>query len=199
MKQDPKNYRKHSDRNKELINKSLQKLGAGRSVLIDSEDYLIAGNGVMEQAEALGIPTRIVETDGTELVVVKRTDLKLDDPKRKELALADNATSDTSEWDAPFLTEDWGEGDLEDWDVEIPEWSGLDEDELTDEFNLPDGDREPFQQMTFSLADEQAEKIKEAMAEMKKTDEFKYAETFGNENGNGNALYLLVVTSNGQR
>lgn len=120
-KQDPNNYRKHSDRNKELIKKSLAKLGAGRSVLIDSEDYLIAGNGVMEQAEALGIPTRVIETDGTELVVVKRTDLTLNDPKRKELALADNATSDTSKWDVEALVGEWGEDELNEWDVNI-EW-----------------------------------------------------------------------------
>lgn len=64
---------------------------------------------------------------------------------------------------------------------------------LGDEFDLPDGDREPFQQMTFTLADEQASKIKEAVSEIKKMNEFKYCETFGNENGNGNALYLIIM------
>ena len=94
---DKKNYRKHSDKNKRMIRKSLKDCGAGRSVLVDADGYLIAGNGVYEQAQQLNIPTRVVETDGSELVVVKRTDLRTEDAKRKELALADNATSDSVE------------------------------------------------------------------------------------------------------
>ena len=66
-------------------------------------------------------------------------------------------------------------------------------------YSLPEGDREPFQQMTFTLADEQATVIKNAISDMQKTDEFKYAETFGNENSNGNALYLIVAAWAGQR
>jgi DNA modification methylase len=122
IKQDPKNYRKHSDRNKELIKKSLQKLGAGRSIVVDNEDYIVAGNGVHEQAEALGIPIKVIESDGSELIVVKRTDISLNDPRRKELALADNATSDTSEWDSDNLMDEWSETDLNEWDVNI-DWS----------------------------------------------------------------------------
>lgn len=76
---DPKNYRKHSDMNKDLINKSLSECGAGRSILIDSENNIIAGNGIYEQSQKLNIPVKIIESDGTELVVVKRTDLKTDD------------------------------------------------------------------------------------------------------------------------
>ena len=30
------------------------------------------------------------------------------------------------------------------------------------------------------------------LIEIKRTDDFKYVETFGNENSNGNALYLIV-------
>jgi hypothetical protein len=122
IKQDPKNYRKHSDRNKELIKKSLQKLGAGRSIVVDNEDYIVAGNGVHEQAEALGIPIKVIESDGSELIVVKRTDISLDDPRRKELALADNATSDTSEWDSDNLMDEWSETDLDEWDVTLLDW-----------------------------------------------------------------------------
>ena len=43
---DKRNYRKHSKKNKALIKKSLEELGAGRSVVIDREGELIAGNGV---------------------------------------------------------------------------------------------------------------------------------------------------------
>ena len=51
IKLDSKNYRVHTDKNKMIIDKSLKELGAGRSILIDSENEIIAGNGVFEQAE----------------------------------------------------------------------------------------------------------------------------------------------------
>lgn len=70
---------------------------------------------------------------------------------------------------------------------------GFSADDFGEDFNLPDGDKPPFQQMTFTLADEQAEQIKNAIADIKKTDEYKYAETMGNENSNGNALHLIVM------
>jgi len=71
-------------------------------------------------------------------------------------------------------------------------------DDLDDEFSLPTGDKAPFQQMTFTLADEQANMIKQKLDEIKKTDEYKYCETFGNENSNGNALYTLITRLYGQ-
>lgn len=119
---DQRNYRKHSKKNKDLIKKSLEELGAGRSVLLDKENSLIAGNGVFEQARALGIPVRVVETDGSELIAVKRTDLATKDEKRRKLALADNATSDLSEWDFPLIKTDWTKDVLDNWGVELPDF-----------------------------------------------------------------------------
>jgi hypothetical protein len=57
--------------------------------------------------------------------------------------------------------------------------------------DLPDGDREPFQQMTFTLHDEQVESVRRAMSA---------ADALGpyvgspNENGNGNALARVCET-----
>ena len=68
----------------------------------------------------------------------------------------------------------------------------LSPDEFDESFELPDGDKSPFQQMTFTMADEQQTIIKNAIDDIKKTEEYKYVETFGNENSNGNALYLIV-------
>lgn len=116
---DKKNYRKHSEQNKKRIRKSLTECGAGRSVLVDKDGCLIAGNGVYEQAEKIGIKTRVVETDGTELVVVKRTDIGTDDPKRKTLALADNATSDNVEWDVENIAADFDVSVAEDWGINV--------------------------------------------------------------------------------
>ena len=121
IKFDERNYRKHSKKNKAIIKKSLSELGAGRSILLDNEDSLIAGNGVYEQAQALGIPVRVIETDGSELIAVKRTDLATDDEKRRKLALADNVASDLSEFDIPALQADWSEKALDDWGLELPD------------------------------------------------------------------------------
>lgn len=119
IKFDPKNFRIHNDRNKKVIRKSLEDCGAGRSVLMDKDNYLIAGNGVYEQAQELGIPVRIIETDGKELVVVKRKDLALGDNRRKLLALADNHASDTSEFDMDLVIENFSEDVLHDWEFSV--------------------------------------------------------------------------------
>ena len=98
-KQDPRNARIHSEKNKEAIRKSLDTLRAGRSILVDADDVIIGGNATYEGAQALGIPTMEIETDGEVLVVVKRTDLHTDDAERKMLALGDNQISTLAEWE----------------------------------------------------------------------------------------------------
>jgi len=132
IKLDPQNARLHNETNKAQIKKSLEDLGAGRSVVIDNEDYLIAGNGVFEQAEALGIKTRVIESDGTELVVIKRTDLKYKDEKRRKLAIADNAAGETSEWNFEELTED----EIQEWGIEVQEDEQEEIDAVEDDFEV---------------------------------------------------------------
>jgi hypothetical protein len=96
---DPRNARLHSDRNKTAVRDSLRDSGAGRSVLIDADDVIIAGNCAVEQATDLGIPIRVIDSDGSELIAVRRTDLGTDDRRRAALAIADNRTTDLSEFD----------------------------------------------------------------------------------------------------
>ena len=117
--QDEHNYRKHSDTNKARIKKSIDEAGLGRSVVVDADGVLIAGNGVQQVVDK-DTPVKVVETDGTELVVVKRTDLHTGDPRRKTLALADNATADDVEWDFEAIAEDWTEDEVGEWGVEWP-------------------------------------------------------------------------------
>lgn len=112
LKFDKRNYRKHNEKNKKLIRKSLEECGTGRSIIVDSNDEIIAGNGVYEQAKAMNIPVKIVETDGTELIAVKRTDLKTSDDKRTKLAILDNSTADSSEMDYALLQKDFELVDL---------------------------------------------------------------------------------------
>lgn len=117
LKQDEHNYRKHSETNKKRIRKSIDEAGLGRSVVVDADGVIIAGNGVQSVVDP-DTPVRVIETDGTELVVVKRTDLHEGDERRKTLALADNATSDDVEWDMEAIEADgWEQDELEDWGV----------------------------------------------------------------------------------
>ena len=118
IKFDAHNYRTHDEKNLKLIKKSLKELGAGRSVVIDSEGEIIAGNATYKQAQELGLPVQVVETDGKRLIVVKRTDLKTQDKKRKKLALADNSTSDKVSYDFDHIAADFDLEELPDWGIE---------------------------------------------------------------------------------
>lgn len=139
IKFDAHNYRRHNDRNKKLIKKSLEELGAGRSILLDAENEIVAGNGVFEQAKALKIPVKIVETDGSELIAVKRTDLLTDDDKRKKLAVMDNSTSDSSEFDIDLLSVDFSLPELKELGVDILDDTEIEEAEskYTRKVSLP--------------------------------------------------------------
>ena len=118
IKFDALNYRTHDEKNLKLIKKSLKELGAGRSIVIDSEGEIIAGNATYKQAQELGLPVQVVESDGKSLIVVKRTDLKTQDKKRKKLALADNSTSDKVQWDFDHIAADFDLSELPDWGIE---------------------------------------------------------------------------------
>ena len=110
--------------------------------------------------------------------------------KRKEFTVKDNVGF--GEWNWDELANEWDADLLEDWGVNVGGFD-VNPDDMGDDFSLPDGDKAPFQQMTFTLADEQAVQIQNAIADIKATDEYKYAETMGNENSNGNALYLIIM------
>lgn len=102
---DGRNVRVHDERSKQAIAQSLKELGAGRSILIDAENVVIGGNGVYQEAQELGLPIKVIESDGSELIAIKRTDLKTNDAKRKALAIADNRTNDLSFFDDEKVAE----------------------------------------------------------------------------------------------
>ncbi|HKR03479.1 MAG TPA: hypothetical protein VJY62_02505 [Bacteroidia bacterium] len=90
---DDRNTNKGTPKGKEMIKQSFHQFGAGRSVLLDKNNRLIAGNKATENyIEGGGQNILIVETTGDMLVAVKRTDIDLDSAKGRELALADNQT-----------------------------------------------------------------------------------------------------------
>ena len=111
---DHKNARKRTDQSAKLIEESLKRYGAARSIVIDEDNRILAGNGTIEGAKAAGIKNvRIIETDGTEVIAVKRTGLTEDE--KVGLALADNRTSDLSDWDQEMLRRLSEEHDLAPW------------------------------------------------------------------------------------
>lgn len=130
LKFDKRNYRKHDEKNRELIKKSINEVGFGRSIVIDNENEIVCGNGVVSQI-AKSTPIKVIETNGSELIVVKRTDLKTDDPKRKQLAVMDNSASDSSEFDMDLLKEDFFTDELNDWGIGIVE---INEDDIQSYF-----------------------------------------------------------------
>ena len=90
---DDKNFNEGTEYGQHLIEESLRKFGAGRSILLDKNNRIIAGNKTTENCVNVGLDdVIIVETDGTKLVAVKRTDIDLDSAQGREMALADNAT-----------------------------------------------------------------------------------------------------------
>lgn len=130
LRQDTHNFNRGTDQGQQLMERSFKELGAGRSILLDREGNIIAGNKSQEAARKAGIKrVRIVETTGDELVAVKRTDIDIDSAEGRRLALADNATTqvnlvfdhkeletcmiecdiDPNEWGVPHLAPDENE------------------------------------------------------------------------------------------
>jgi hypothetical protein len=111
IRPDVKNANKGTERGRYMVEASLRETGAGRSILLDKDGRIIAGNKTFEAASDIGLPVRVVETDGTELVAVKRTDLDLDDDtgtarkldlnsKDGSVTFKDNETGNTVAWGA---------------------------------------------------------------------------------------------------
>lgn len=125
LKQDKRNFRKHNQQNLDLIKKSVSEVGLGRSVVIDNENEIVCGNGLVSTLDK-NTPIKVIETDGSELVVVKRTDLNTNDEKRKQLAIMDNSTSDSSEFDLESLQADFDVEQLQDWGLDV-EFESLEE------------------------------------------------------------------------
>jgi len=150
-----------------------------RPIVVNSDMVVLGGNMRLKACKEAGLK---------EVWILKADELT--EQQQREFIVKDNVGF--GEWDWDVLANEWDNQQLEDWGLEVIGFD-VDEDDLSDEFSLPDGDKAPFQQQTYTLADAQAEQIKNAIADVKKTEEYKYVETFGNENSNGNALYLIIM------
>lgn len=116
---DNKNFNKGTEYGDRLMDESLRKFGLARSIVIDKNNRIIAGNKTAEKAADIGFTdVLVVEVDGNQLVAVKRKDIDLDTAKGRELALADNATSKANlAWDESLI-----EDVSQQWDFEPQDW-----------------------------------------------------------------------------
>lgn len=114
LKFDHKNARKRTDSSAKLIQESLQRYGAARSIVIDEDNRILAGNGTIEGAKALGLTKlKVIEASGDEIIAVRRSGLSEDE--KVGLAIADNRAAELSDWDAEMLHQLSEEHDLEPW------------------------------------------------------------------------------------
>jgi len=149
-----------------------------RPIVVNNEMMILGGNMRWKAIQEIGIK---------EIPIIKAENLT--EEQQREFLIKDNVGFGEWDWDA--LANDWDYKELNDWALDLPKM--LDPEQFGEDFSLADGDKSPFQQMTFTLADEQATQIKNAIADIKLTEEYKYMETMGNENSNGNALYLIIM------
>ena len=175
LKENPDNPRTITDAKFEQLVKSIKDFPEMLEIrpLVADKDYrVLGGNMRLRAAKAAGL---------TQLPVILADNLT--EAQKREFVIKDNVGFGEWEWEA--IIADWPEAP--EWGLDIPEFARPGD--FGSDFTLPDGDKAPFQQMTFTLADAQAERIKEAMGEVKVLDGTQY----GNENGNGNKLHQIVL------
>jgi len=181
-----RNSRTHSDTQVAQIAASVREFGWTNPILIDGENGIIAGHGRVLAARKLGM----AEVPCIELA-------GLTDTQRRAYIIADNKLALNGGWDDELLALEIAELDAVGFDVGLlgfkdSELLSLSQqvDALDEMPPLPDGEREPFQQKTFTLHDEQVAIVDDAIT-LARTSPL--ADTGLNENSNGNALALICA------
>ena len=182
----PKNPRVIRDQQYQALKRSIEdnpEMLTYRELLVyphNGKYVVIGGNMRLKVLQELGeklVPCKVISED---------TPVE----KLRAYTIKDNVSG--GEWDWDNLANEWDEDMLKEWGLELPSDWGVKPDNFGEDFELPQGDKSPFQQMSFVLADKQANVIKQAVKDAQHLEEYKYLETMGNANSNGNALYLIV-------
>ena len=179
-----RNSKLHSEAQVGQIAASIREFGFNNPVLIDKDNGIIAGHGRVLAAQKLQL----------EKVPCVRLP-HLTEIQKRAYIIADNRMSETGGgWDTDMLALEIEELRLDGFEIDL---TGFDDDmmgdakELDEMPTLPEGDRAPFQQMTFTLHDEQAEQVNQAIKQAKGIGPFIDSP---NENSNGNALSRICET-----
>ena len=156
----PKNPRQWSKDDVERLKKSIEEtpeLLQARGCIVyplDDKYVVLGGNMRLTACKQLGHK----EVDCVVL------DPETSPEKLREIVIKDNGSFGA--WDFDMLSNEWDDLPLADYGVPMPDYGSPDD--YGDYFSLKDGDKEPFQQMSFLLADEQAELVKQALEEAKR-------------------------------
>ncbi len=180
------NSRTHSAEQVSQIAASIKEFGFTNPVLIDADNGIIAGHGRLLAAQKL----KLKEVPCIRLGY-------LTEAQKRAYVIADNKLALNAGWDEDALKAELERLQEDDFDIDL---LGFSEEDLgtfdVDEAGLPelsDGDKEPFQQKTFTLHDEQVEEVEAAIAKAK---EMGHGESGVNENSNGNALAFVCHSFN---
>ena len=180
LRENPENPRSISgEKFEKLVNSIRQfpEMMEARPIVVDQNNVILGGNMRFKAAKEAGLQEVNVYV------------ASWDEAKNPEFIIKDNVGF--GEWDWDMLANEWDAVDLQDWALDV--WSPeIDPESLSDGFNLADGDKPPFQSLTFTLSDSQAEYLKERLAEVKQDPAFQDMDAAENDNSNGNALSLLA-------
>ena len=178
------NSRLHSDEQVLQIASSIKEFGFLNPIIVDGDNGIIAGHGRVMAAKKLGIE---------ELPCIDASHLT--EAQKKAYVIADNKIALNSEWDNEILRIELNILDELDFDLELTGFStdeldalAFDDDCEAEMPALKDGEKEPYQQKTFTLHDEQAAIVDDAITLARSNP---LADTGLNENSNGNALALI--------
>lgn len=181
-------YDKNPRRNQNAVEKvanSIKAFGFKVPVIVDRDMVIIAGHTRLLAAKSLGLETVPVHIAAD-----------LTPEQCKAYRIADNKTAEYAEWDMDLLAQEildlqgvnFDLADLGFEDAELAKLLNDDFGPMVDEVAMPDlpsGDKNPFQTMTFTLHDDQIRVVSAALLNAKNRGPF-----FGtsNENINGNCL-----------
>lgn len=180
----PKNWRVHPENQHNALRGILAEVGWADAVLArETKDglMLIDGHLRAEVAPDEKVPVLVLDVDADEADKILATH----DP------LAAMATADAAQLESLLGELEFENEDLQKMLDELAQKNGMFSIDGTDASELPNGDKEPFQQMTFTLHDTQAESVRRALDKAKDDGQF---HEMPNENCNGNALTLIAET-----
>lgn len=112
LKQDKNNANKGTALGQTMVNQSIERYGAGRSIVADKNGNIIGGNKTVKAAQEAGLEIEVVKTSGDKLIVHQREDLDLyKGEDARMLAYVDNRSSELGlDWDADVLADDIAKG-----------------------------------------------------------------------------------------
>lgn len=113
---DPANVRKHGEQNLAAIKASLARFGQQKPIVVNQDGVVIAGNGTLMAARALGWQT------------IKAVRTNLAGSEATAFAIADNRTAELAEWDDAALQQQLAAIAID--DEELLAATGFDEKEL---------------------------------------------------------------------